>query len=269
MTTPIDLDAYLERLHWDGGTSPTFETLAGLLRGHMRRIPFENLDVLLGRGVRLDLGSVQDKLVRARRGGYCFEHGTLFAAVLEKLGFKPVRHTARVVVVASRSESPRTHMILTVALAEGTFVLDPGFGALAPRVPVPLEEGVEVGVDHEKHWMARDGNLWVLRTRADDKVVDCWVSPLDSDNLIDFEVGNHYTSTHPASAFVNRIMLRALTDDGRVGVMNRDVTIWRKDERESIQLSDRKALRTLLAQHFGFDLPEVERLSVPSIPDWR
>jgi N-hydroxyarylamine O-acetyltransferase len=269
MTTSINLDAYLERIRWGDATSQTFETLAGLLRAHMRHIPFENLDVLLGRGVRLDLASVQDKLVRARRGGYCFEHGTLFAAVLEKLGFKPVRHTARVVVVASRSESPRTHMILTVALSEGTFVLDPGFGALAPRVPVALEEGVEVGIDHEKHWMARDGNLWVLRTRSDDKVVDCWVSPLDSDNLIDFEVGNHYTSTHPASAFVNRIMLRALTDDGRVGVMNRDVTIWRREERESIQLSDRKALRTLLAQHFGFDLPEVERLRVPSIPDWR
>jgi N-hydroxyarylamine O-acetyltransferase len=269
MPTPIDLDAYLERIHWRGRTSPTFETLAGLLRAHMRHIPFENLDVLLGRGVRLDLASVQDKLVRARRGGYCFEHGTLFAAVLEKLGFEPVRHTARVVVIVPRTESPRTHMILTVTLAEGTFVLDPGFGSLAPRVPVPLEDGVEVGVDHEKHWMARDGNLWVLRTRVDDKVVDCWVSPFDRDNLIDFEVSNHYTSTHPASAFINRLILRALTDDGRVGVMNRDVTIWRRGERESIQLADRKALRALLAQHFGFDLPEVEQLRVPSIPDWR
>jgi N-hydroxyarylamine O-acetyltransferase len=76
---------------------PTFETLAGLLHAHMLRIQFENLDVLLGRPVRLDLDSLQDKLVRARRGGYCFEHATLFAAVLEKLGFQPVRHAARVV----------------------------------------------------------------------------------------------------------------------------------------------------------------------------
>ena len=269
MTAPIDLDAYLERIRWGGGTSPTLETVAGLLRAHMRHIPFENLDVLLGRGVRLDLASVQDKLVRARRGGYCFEHGTLFAAALEELGFKPVRHTARVVTLVPRTEAPRTHMILTLTVAERTFVLDPGFGVLAPRVPVPLEEGVEVRVDREKHWMARDGNLWVLRTRVDDKVVDCWVSPFDRDNLIDFELGNHYTSTHPASVFANRIMMRALTDDGRIGVMNRDVTIRRKGERESIKLADRKALRALLAQHFGFDLPEVEQLRVPSIPDWQ
>src|SRR6516164_7862515 len=240
MTTSINLDAYLERIHWSGATSPTFETLAGLLGAHMRHIPFENLDVLLGRGVRLDLGSVQDKLVRGRRGGYCFEHGTLFAAVLEQLGFAPMRHTARVTVIAPRSESPRAHMILTVTVAEGTFVLDPGFGALAPRVPVPLEEGAQAGLDSEKHWMARDGNHWLLRTQANDKVVDCWASPLDRDNLIDFEVGNHYTSTHPASPFVNRIMLRALTKDGRVGLMNRDLTIWRKNERESMQLADRK-----------------------------
>ena len=269
MTTSINLDAYQERIHWSGATSPTFETLAGLLGAHMRHIPFENLDVLLGRGVRLDLASVQDKLVRARRGGYCFEHGTLFAAVLEKLRFEPVRHTARVVIVVPRTESPRTHMILTLTLGKRTFVLDPGFGTLAPRVPVPLEEGVEVGMDHEKHWMTREGNFWTLRTRADDKVVDCWVSPFDRDNLIDFELGNHYTSTHPGSTFVNRIMLRALTDDGRVGVMNRDVTIRRKGERESIQLADRKALRALLARHFGFDLPEIEQLRVPSIPEWQ
>jgi len=156
-----------------------------------------------------------------------------------------------------------------LTLGKRTFVLDPGFGTLAPRVPVPLEEGVEVGMDHEKHWMTREGNFWTLRTRADDKVVDCWVSPFDRDNLIDFELGNHYTSTHPGSTFVNRIMLRALTDDGRVGVMNRDVTIRRKGERESIQLADRKALRALLARHFGFDLPEIEQLRVPSIPEWQ
>lgn len=269
MSTAIDIDAYLERIHWRGGTGATFETLAGLLRAHMTHIPFENLDVLLGRGVRLDLGSVQDKLVRARRGGYCFEHGTLFAAVLERLGFAPVRHTARVTVVVPRSESPRAHMILTVTIAEGTFVLDPGFGALAPRVPVPLKEGVQVGVDNEKHWLARDGNYWLLRTQTNDKIVDCWASPLERDNLIDFELGNHYTSTHPASPFVNRIMLRALTSDGRVGLMNRDLTIWRKEECESIQLADRKALRALLVEYFGFDLPEVEQLRVPSIPEWR
>ena len=94
MTVHLDLDAYFNRIRWGGDTRPTYETLAQLVRAHMRYIPFENLDVLLGRGIRIDIESVQEKLVRAQRGGYCFEHATLFAAVLERLGFEPVRHAS-------------------------------------------------------------------------------------------------------------------------------------------------------------------------------
>jgi len=70
------------------------------------------------------------------------------------------------------------------------------------------------------------------------------------------------------SPFVNRIMMRALTPAGRVTVMNRDVTVWNGDESRSYQLADRTELRGLLIEYFGFDLPEVERMRVPSIPEW-
>src|SRR5437588_10994627 len=162
----LDLDAYFARIRWGGRTDCTYEALAGLIAAHVERIPFENLDVLLGRPVRLDVASLEAKIVRAGRGGYCFEHATLFAAVLDVLGFAPVRHTARVVMVAPRHLSPRTHMFLTVALPQGTFVLDPGFGRTAPRVPVPLSQGAEAHYGDEVHWMARDDGLWVLRART-------------------------------------------------------------------------------------------------------
>src|SRR5262249_58412325 len=99
----FDLRAYLDRIRWNGPIEATFETLARLMRAHMRAIPFENLDVLLGRGIRVDLDGVFAKLVIAGRGGYCFEHSTLFAAALAQLGFAPVAHSARVVMVAPRS----------------------------------------------------------------------------------------------------------------------------------------------------------------------
>ena len=265
----FDLDAWLERIEWRGELRPDLATLAGLLDAHMSHIPFENLDVLLGRRVQLDIDPLQRKLVGARRGGYCFEHCTLFAAALEAIGFEPSRHTARVVVVAPRNASPRTHMFLTVSLPEGTFVVDPGFGALAPRVPVPLLEGARASAGEEAHWMAREGDVWVLRAHSPDRAIDCWVSAVEDDNLIDFEVGNHFTATHPSSSFVNRIMLRALTDEGRVSVMNRDVTIRRGARTQTLQLPDRAALRALLAEHFGFDLPEVEGIRVPTIDEWR
>jgi N-hydroxyarylamine O-acetyltransferase len=269
MNDSLDLDAYFARIRWGGSTYAGFGTLAGLLRAHMSNIPFENLDVLLGRPIRLDLEGVQNKLVQARRGGYCFEHATLFAAVLEALGFAPVRHTARVTVFAPRNAAPRTHMFLTVTVAEGTFVVDPGFGALAPRVPVPLIEGAQARNDQELHAMVREGPLWVLRALSGDKTVDAWVSTLEPDNPVDFELGNHYTSSHPNSLFVNRIAMRALTPDGRVTVSNRDVNIWRGNVAEPKQLADRRALRTLLNEYFGFDLPEVDALRVPAIPEWR
>jgi N-hydroxyarylamine O-acetyltransferase len=268
MTTTVDLDAYFERIQWGGGTPPTLDTLAALLGAHMAHIPFENLDVLLGRPIRLDLDGLQDKLVRARRGGYCFEHGTLFAAVLEALGFAPVRHLARVTLLLARTEAPRTHMFLRVPLAEGTFVVDPGFGGLAPRVPLPLVDGAAVHASAPTHWMAREGPYWILRAQTGDKVVDAWVTTLDIDNPADFAMANHYTSTFPGSAFLNRIMMRALTAEGRVTVDNRDVTIEERASLRTMQLADRAELRALLARHFGFDLPELLRLRVPSIPAW-
>jgi N-hydroxyarylamine O-acetyltransferase len=263
----VDLGAYLERIGWTGSRAPTFATLAGILRAHVRRIPFEHLDVLLGRNIDLDLGALQDKLVRARRGGYCFEHATLFAAALEALGFAPVRHSARVVLVSPRTEVPRTHMLLTVALVEGTFVLDPGFGGLAPDVPVALDDAVPAS--GASHWMARDGAYWVLKARTSGKVVDCWATTLEADNASDFVVANHYTATHPASAFRNRLMLRAFAGDARVSVMNRSVTIADATTSRTYELADRRALRALLVEHFGFDLPEVETIRVSSIEEWQ
>jgi len=268
MKTGLDLDAYFERIGWRGEPKPTYDTLASLLDAHMSQIPFENFDVLLGLRVRLDLDGLQDKLVYARRGGYCFEHATLLAAALEAIGFHPVRHAARVTMFRPVSEAPRTHMFLTVSLAGGTFVLDPGYGLLAPRLPVALVDASSARPSSAAHWMARSGQQWTLRAQTGDQMVDAWVSTLEPEYPIDFELGNHYTSTHPDSAFVSRIMLRALTADGYVSVMNRDVTRWTAGVPVRSQLADRAALRALLNEHFGFDLPVIERLRVPSIPEW-
>ena len=76
----LDLDAYLERIGYRGPVEPTRGVLDELHLGHVTRIPFENLDILLGLPIRLDLESLQRKLVQGRRGGYCFEHNTVFAA---------------------------------------------------------------------------------------------------------------------------------------------------------------------------------------------
>jgi N-hydroxyarylamine O-acetyltransferase len=260
----IDLDAYFRRIQWNGATSPTFDTLAGLLRAHTSRVPFENLDVLLGRPICLDLDSIQAKIVGAGRGGYCYEHATLFAAVLEALGFQLTRHAARVVLFDPVTEAPRSHMFLSVAIEGATYIADPGFGPFTPPFPVPLRDSTAT----RTHWMTRAGDTWTLHVPRDGQTVAGWVSTLEPELPIDFEVANHYIATHPQSLFTNVILLSAPVPRGRVNVMNRGVTILRGADATSLELADRAALRSLLKEHFRFDLPEVEHMKVPAIPEW-
>lgn len=242
----MNLDAYFARIGYRSR-----DDLPGLLEHHMRAIPFENLGVLLGDKPRIDLPSLETKLVEQKRGGYCYEHATLFAAVLAELGFGVKTHSARVVMVTPRHLAPRTHMFLTV----GDFMLDPGFGGLAPLQPVPLD-GTPVGM----HRVVRDGDGIALE--HDGKLL--WVSSLEHDQPIDFEMANHFTATFPQSPFVQRMMLRAFTEAGEIRIANRDVTL----DGEKLVLADRKQLRELVAKYFGFDLPALESICVPSIPEW-
>jgi N-hydroxyarylamine O-acetyltransferase len=252
----VDLERYFERIGYRGGTHATPDTLAQLLAHHMRAIPFENLDVLLGQPPRLDLPSLEAKLVASRRGGYCYEHSTLFAAVLTALGFDVRTHSARVVFATPRDQAPRTHMFLTV----GDVMLDPGFGGSAPLTPVPLD-----GTPAGGHRLVRDSSEVALELAGK----PLWVSSLEHDIPIDFEMANHYTATHPRSPFTQRLMMRVFTPDGQVRVMNRDVTVIRGGESQAHQLADRAALRRLVAESFGFDLPAIESMRIPMVPDWQ
>ncbi len=262
----FDQQSYLERIGWRGVLGPDFASLAALLRRHMLTIPFENLDVLLGRPVLLDIESLQAKLVAGRRGGYCYEHATLFAAALQQFGFSVHLHSARVIMATPKASAPRTHMLLSVDVPEGRFVVDPGFGGLAPLVPLPID-GTPMRHGEDEHWIAREGDDYIMRARTPAKTIDAWVTTLTDEFPIDFVMANHFTSTYPSSAFTRRLMMRAFTPGGRITVVNRDVTHWRGSTPRPTQLADREALRELCASTFGFRL-DVTSLRVPSIPEW-
>jgi N-hydroxyarylamine O-acetyltransferase len=265
MDRPFDLDAYLARIGYRGAVAPTEDALAALVRAHVERVPFENLDVLLGRGASLELPRLTDKIVARGRGGYCFEQTTLFCAALEAFGFSFARHSARVIGERPREVVPRTHMFVTVRIGARTLVADPGFGN-APRAPIPLEDGATVRVEHDVHRLARDEGEWLLQ--AGEARSRQWTSSLAVDLPIDFELANYYKSTHPKSAFVSTLMLRAWTREGRVGLVNRDATFWRDGVPEKFTLADRAELRAFVAKHLGFDLPEIEAMKIPAVPEW-
>ena len=264
----LDLETYLHRIGWTGPLAPDHATLTGLLQAHMRSIPFENLDVLLGRPISLELGDIQRKLIGSQRGGYCFEHASLFEAVLQAIGFRTSCHLARVVLAARKHLSSRTHLFVLVDLPEGRFVADPGFGGPTAPGPVPLSDGGVTAPDTASHWFSRDGSTWALHGRDGTDTLNLWVTDLTTDYPIDVETSNHFVSTHPSSVFTTAIMMNRFTTNGRISVMNRAVTLWRKGECQTWELEDRGALRRLLAEHFGIDLPESETLRVPAIPAW-
>ena len=268
MAQPLDLDAYLTRIRYTGPRTPTYDTLAGILRAHTASIPFESFDVLLGRPIRLDPEGLQAKIVTGRRGGYCFEHASLMHAAIEAMGFAPVRHCSRVLLFEQRHESVRQHMFLTVTIGGTTYVVDPGFGPFACPLPIPID-GTPVPTSTPTHRLAREGNDWFLYVTRDGEQIQGWVSTMEEEYLVDFEMMNHYIATHPASFFTHNILASAVTQEGRVNIMNQGVHIIRNGAVEPIRLADRKALRALVAQHFGFDLPELETMRVDGVPGWQ
>ena len=267
MSDDLDLEAYLARIGYGGPRGVGHATLAGLLAAHMNAVAFENIDVLLGRPIRLDLRSLQEKIVGRRRGGYCFEQATLFLAALRGLGFEASAHTARVVLTVGEDEAPRSHMWLCVRLAEGAFAADPGLGGVGCRAPIPLD-GTPVRDGDEVYRLETDGRRQVLVIETAGGRRAAWIAGFDRDNWIDFEVANHWVATYPASPFINRLMMRAMIPGGRATLMNRDAVVRSDGETRRFQIADRAALRAFVRAYCGFDCAGLEGVRVPTVGEW-
>ncbi|KRE42744.1 arylamine N-acetyltransferase family protein [Knoellia sp. Soil729] len=124
LTETLDLDAYLAKVGVDQ-EPPSLDALTRLQTAHVRAFTFDNIDVLLGADPGVTLAAIQEKFVGRGRGGYCFEHSSLFAAVLERLGYAVTRHLGR---VGDPQLAPRTHLTVEVELDGQPLVCDPGVG---------------------------------------------------------------------------------------------------------------------------------------------
>jgi N-hydroxyarylamine O-acetyltransferase len=176
----FELDAYLARIGYEGAREPSLTSLRAIVAAHSAALPFENIDLLLRRGVRLDIGSVQRKLVRRRRGGYCFEQNTLLAAALRALGFSLVTLVARVVRGLPESAmTRRAHELLQLDLPEGPCIADAGCGNLTPTAPLALRPGEEQATPSETFRLMPHGSELVLLARFGDRWDGVYRFPLD------------------------------------------------------------------------------------------
>lgn len=259
MTEELDLDAYIARIGYAGELDPTIETLTGLHRAHVLSIPFENLDILLGQPIRLDLQSLQSKLVHGRRGGYCFEQNALFAAVLEHLGFDVTRLAARVRMGDDRS-TPRTHMILAVDIDGARWLADVGFGGDTLLDPISFDDGDHVA---QGSWwfelVAEDGATRILRGLRSDGWLDLYAFTEEPQLPVDFEVANHYTSTWPRSPFVTKVVVQRSGVDERWMMIEDELRVERPDGTERWTVASDAERLAILVERFDLVFPEGTR----------
>ncbi|WOC12650.1 arylamine N-acetyltransferase family protein [Gordonia sp. MP11Mi] len=256
----LNLSAYLSRVGFGGDPTPNLDTLVALHRGQTTSIPFENLETMLGRDVPLDLGSLQHKLVDSARGGYCFEHATLFAAVLERIGFQFTALSGRVTLGGDPSSRPPTHALIVVEIDEHRYLCDVGFGR-GPLEPIEFRDGVEVDQDG---WRLRlttepvgdlfDTDRWILWHVGEDGWVDRHTFTLNPQFPIDYRVGSHFVSTSPRSPFTTRPFIQRFAADVHFTLDDATLTAVTPDGAQTVREVGVDDLSTVLRDVFGVAL---------------
>jgi N-hydroxyarylamine O-acetyltransferase len=220
----IDLDAYFARTGASASSS-----LTELHEAHVRAIPFENIDVMLGRVPSLDLADIQAKLVGRRRGGYCYEHQLLFTGVLERLGHTVARRMSRVMT------GPRTHMM---SIVDGHLV-DVGFGA-GMLHPMPLVDGAVVDQAGWPHRLRREDRRWVLEKQSADgwELMHAFEDDVEQ-RPIDYTMANYYVATHERSPFSRQLVVMRLAPGLSRRLVGSTLTVEHAGEKpENSQVED-------------------------------
>ncbi|HWU81038.1 MAG TPA: arylamine N-acetyltransferase [Caulobacter sp.] len=231
----VDLDAYFKRIGHDGPREPTMATLRAIAQNHPDAIPFENLDVLLGRGISLAPSDIDAKLIGAGRGGYCYEQNGLLKRVLQTLGFQVEGLMARVqwMVPEGAPPRPRSHQVLGVSLDGETWLVDAGFGGCVLTAPLRLFSDQVQDSPNGKFRVvdAECGGVVERQVQAD--LSGRW-APLYQVAKggwadVDYEQANYFTYTHPSSHFTWSMTVGRTTPTARYALKNnrfthRDVT---------------------------------------------
>ncbi|MES1991476.1 MAG: arylamine N-acetyltransferase [Pseudomonadota bacterium] len=277
MSDLLDLDAYFKRINYTGSCAPTLETLRALHFAHSTSVPFENLTVLAGAPVLIDLPSLQQKIVGGNRGGYCFEVNGLFAAVLRALGFQVTTLIGRV-----RWKAPddvltnRSHMMSLVDLPEGRFLADIGFGGITMTGPVPFVLDEILLTPHEpRRFLACDvsgSDGFELQALLGEQWTPIYRFTLESNGPVDYEQANWFTSTHPTSIFKQFLIVGRPTPTTRKTLFNTLFTIRDLDGKGDTRvLKSVDEIAGVLAEHFDLHLSEADKATmlVPYFKAWQ
>lgn len=247
---------------------PDIELLRALHRAHLYAVPFENLDIHLGRKIVCEEDRFLDKIVKERRGGFCYELNGAFAALLRALGFRVTLLSAR---VAHRDGcGPEfDHLTLRVDLEE-PWLADVGFGDCFVE-PLRLESRAEQAQVGRVYRLTSDTespeeNL-ILEVMIERKWKTEYVFNLQPRRLSDFAGMCHYHQTSPESHFTRQTICSRATARGRITLSDRKLIEVRDGSREERLLSGDEEWRAKLVELFGVVLPTCPNGSSNKSPD--
>jgi N-hydroxyarylamine O-acetyltransferase len=254
----FNLDAYLHRVGLTQRPDADAVGLSTLQRAHRLAIPFENLDIPLGRGISLDPDRVFAKLVTARRGGYCFEQNQLFARGLQQSGFETRPLLARVWLFADGVPA-RTHSFPLVMIDGQPWIADAGFGGgYAPPMPL-VADAIVAGPDGVRHRFIIDPRHgWMLERDGGSGFLPQYSFSLDEVVESDLTMANHWTSTAPASRFVGHIIVSTVLPDGAASLQDLYYTRRTADGTTEHEITSPRMLQELLHNVFSIALSDTE-----------
>jgi N-hydroxyarylamine O-acetyltransferase len=259
----FDLDAYLRRIGYDGPREPTLDVLRALHVAHPQTIPFENLDPFMGKVVDLDPARVEHKLVRGRRGGYCFEQNLVFMRALEAFGFAVSGLAARVLWGQPEDAvTARGHQLLRVQIAGRTWIADVGFGGMTLTAPLLLEPGIEQQTPHETFRILETGDHYRLQAEVDGVWRTLYRFDLTPQYDVDYQISSYFLSANPASHFVTGLMIARAAPGRRLTMRGNAFAIHETGGRtERREIGTAKELAAVLEDDFGIEIPDRSALA--------
>jgi N-hydroxyarylamine O-acetyltransferase len=233
--------------------------LRGLHRAHLLAVPFENLDIVCGTPIVLDEGRLFDKIVRRRRGGFCYELNGLFAALLRALGYDVTMLSAQ--VHQGDGFGPDfDHLTLLVSGGHlpGPYLADVGFGECF-REPVPLVDGAEREDGPRSYRLRRGDRAWQLDEReAGEEWQPAYQFALQPRQWADFEPMCQYHQTSPESHFTRGRIYSLATPEGRLSLTEKKLTVTRGEVKEERALETESAWWEAMREVFGVQEGDVQ-----------
>ena len=253
----MDTQSYLTRISYHGELIPSLEVLSALQEKHLLSVPFENLDIHLGRRIVLDADLVFHKIVTMRRGGFCYELNMLFHSLLRDVGFQAKLVSGRV-YDRSRNACGEEfdHMLMLVTIGERTWIVDVGFGDFAMH---PLKFALNEPLrDVNGQFLIDRGDGKSFRvsrfSQTEKRYIPEYIFSTTERRVREFEEMCSYHQTSPASHFTQQRVCSIATTSGRITLTDETLIITAGGVRKESQVRGEEAFREALARYFGITL---------------